>query len=114
MSVLAYTPRSKRLFEDSENEQQGGDSPSVVKRARCNASPAGLSYGSRLPSSTPWLDGPGSIHPATVAALKGLFPGMDDQVSGRRALLGACAPAHRPASPRGPAPPPSSARPAAP
>lgn len=80
MSVVAFNPRSKRLFEDDTENEQEGQHTSPVKRARCNGSPAGAYFGSRLPSSTAWPAGPSGVHPDTFNALKSLFPGMDDQV----------------------------------
>lgn len=81
MSVALQSPFSgtKRLFEaDSElegNQQQEGTAAAVNKRARC--SPAGRCRPAVQSSPSQFYQG---IPSSTVAAVKALFPDMDEQV----------------------------------
>jgi hypothetical protein len=86
MSVALQSPFSgnKRLFEDSDldeqqQQQQQDAPPSAAKRVRCLGSPAGRCR----PASHVVLAGSHLQHgiPASaVAAVKALFPGMDEKV----------------------------------
>lgn len=89
MSVALQSPftGTKRLFDDADSEaQHHQQQQEAAKRVRClgGSSPAGAAGRCRpaAHTSTP----PGAHHhglPAsTVAAVKALFPGMDEKVGG--------------------------------
>jgi hypothetical protein len=81
MSVVAQSPysagSSKRLFNSEQDT--GSDQFGAVKRARCLSSPAGRCRPSSS-QSPPHNSHNQCVHPATVAAVKALFPDMDEQV----------------------------------
>ena len=79
MSIQAISPfsGSKRLFEEQPEDVESPCDRGQGKRGRFLAgSPSGRCSG---PSGAFHAQG---VHPATLQALKGLFPAMDDQVRG--------------------------------
>eukprot|EP00775_Hariotina_reticulata_P004554 gene4554-4806_t len=80
MSVVAQSPysagSSKRLFNSEEDT--GSDQFGAVKRARCLSSPAGRCRPSSS-QSPPHNSLSQGVHPSAIAALKALFPDMDEQ-----------------------------------
>jgi hypothetical protein len=75
MSVQALSPYSgsKRLFgEDPEDIDSPCDRGQGKRSRFLSGSPSGRCSGSSSSFQ--------AVHPATLEALKGLFPGMDDQV----------------------------------